>query len=83
MLECAWSVSRHTHSMQWSACCSMHSTPRSVPNSKNALRVEWNGMLESERNSTLGTRQFVSMLLNRVAASGLCCILPTRPKLSI
>ena len=56
MLECAWSVSRHTHSMEWSACCSMHSTPRNGVCHTPKMHSEWNGMPESEFNSALGTR---------------------------
>ena len=54
MLECV-----KTHSLHGMECMlqhAFHSTEWSVSHSKNALRVEWNGMPESEYNSTLGTR---------------------------
>ena len=54
MLECV-----QTHSLHGMECMlqhAFHSTEWSVSHSKNALRVEWNGMPESEYNSTLGTR---------------------------
>ena len=59
MLECV-----QTHSLHGMECRlqhPFHSTEWSVSHSKNALRVEWNGMPESEYNSTLGTRLPLSM----------------------
>ena len=57
MLECAWSVSRHTHSMEWSACCSMHSTPRNGVCHTPKMHSEWNGMECRSRSITVHSAQ--------------------------
>ena len=56
MLEFAWSVSNSLHGMECMLQHAFHSTEWSVAHSKNALRVEWNGMPELEYNNTRGTR---------------------------
>ena len=57
MLECAWSVSRHTHSMEWSACCSIHSTPRNGVCHTPKMHSEWNGMECRSRSVTSHSTQ--------------------------
>ena len=57
MLECAWSVSRHTHSMEWSACSSIHSTPRNGVCHTPKMHSEWNGMECRSRSITVHSAQ--------------------------
>ena len=57
MLECAWSVSRHTHSMEWSAYCSMHSTPQNGVRHTPKMHSEWNGMECRSRSITVHSAQ--------------------------
>ena len=57
MLECARSVSRHTHSMEWSACSSIHSTPRNGVCHTPKMHSEWNGMECRSRSVTSHSAQ--------------------------